>query len=190
VPKIKLSVDDGCASDIRVAELADKYEIPTVFYWPVEWTSLAFDNAYSPLTYDEALAISRRYEIGSHTITHRHLTKLSEEEAMYEIIASKLMLGRLFDKEITKFCPPRGYTNERLTDFTLKIYDSQRLTKGKGLVHIHPDSGANGNMPWREYFDLIKDPNDEVELWGHSWEWNKYDLWNEIEEFFRERTHS
>jgi peptidoglycan/xylan/chitin deacetylase (PgdA/CDA1 family) len=178
-----LSVDDGCASDMRVAELARRYKIETIFYWPVEWHSLAYDNGYEPLNFLQAQVIAAHFEIGAHTVTHRHLTKLSFEEAKKEIIDSKEMLEKLFGKTIKKFCPPRGYTTEELTERTLVHYESQRLTKGKGLVHIHPNSGANNNMDWR----LFALAQDEVkELWCHSWELDKFDLWDQLEEYLAE----
>lgn len=183
-PLLQMSIDDGCASDTRIAAIATRYKIPTVFYWPVEWKSLAYDNGYEPLTWEEAVDISKRFEIGSHTITHRHLTKISIAEACAEIADSRIQLQEMFDTEITKFCAPRGYTNKQLTDFTMKFYTSQRLTKGPGLVHIHPNSGANGNVPWRRYYETIAPTVDLVEFWGHSWEFDKYDLWYEIEDFF------
>jgi len=176
-----LSVDDGCASDMRVADLAKKYEIETVFYWPVEWRSLAHDNGYEPLNIVQALKISQDFEIGSHTVTHRHLTKISEADARIEISDSKFMLEALFAKPVTRFCPPRGYTNAELTEFTLNLYGSQRLTKGEGLVHVHPNSGANHNLDWREYADSI----DVEELWLHSWELDRFGLWEELEEHLK-----
>lgn len=178
-----LSVDDACSSDTRIAKLAKKYNIETIFYWPVELNSLAYDKGYTPLTWYEARQIAKDFEVGSHTITHRHLTKIPTQEAMDEIAHSKEILQKLFDKPITKFCPPRGYTNEELTEYTLEIYDSQRLTRGKGLVHIHPNSGANGERPWRDCID-----KNTKELWCHSWELDKFDLWEELEEFLRENT--
>lgn len=181
-----LSVDDACASDMRVADLAAKYEIETIFYWPVEWRSLAFDNGYKPLDMYEALQIARNFEVGSHTVTHRHLTNLSEHEAQIEIADSKFILEALFVRPITKFCPPRGYTNDSLTEYTLQYYDSQRLTRGEGLVHIHPNSGANGNIPWRDY---VKE-HQITEAWCHSWELDKFDLWDELEGYLRENPHS
>lgn len=181
--KIKLSVDDGCASDVRVAALAREYDIETIFYWPVEWHSLAYDNGYEPLTYYEAVEISKEFEIGSHTITHRHLTKMPILEAYVEIAESQQILQEMFNKEVTKFCPPRGYTNPELTQFTLSLYDSQRLTKGSNLVHIHPDSGANGNKPWQECVN-----KNIEEIWCHSWELDKYKLWDELEEFLGKAT--
>lgn len=175
---LTLSVDDACASDVRVAELASKYKIKTVFYWPVEWHSLAYENGYEPLSYGDALQIAEVFEIGSHTITHRHLTRIPYGEAEQEILYSKWMIQDLFHQEVTKFCPPRGYTTPALTKYTLENYESQRLTKGEGLVHIHPESGANGLVHWLKCID-----ENTKELWCHSWELNKYpDLWGELEE--------
>ncbi len=74
--KFTLSVDDACASDVRVAELAKKYGIETVFYWPCEWHSLAYEKGYKPLRFEDAYEIASSFEIGSHTITHRHLTRI------------------------------------------------------------------------------------------------------------------
>lgn len=185
--RITLSVDDGCASDVRVADLAKQYDIQTVFYWPVEWYSLAFEKGYVPLSIDEALEISDEFEIGSHTCTHRHLTSIPVEDAKWEIWESQKRLEELFNQPIRKFCPPRGYTNKELTEFTLQHYDSQRLTKGLGLVHVHPDSGANNNKPWQEAFKAMKKRTDEIELWGHSHEFDRFDMWDEIETFLNEQ---
>lgn len=182
MPKFTLSCDDGCASDVRVAELAKKYGYDCVFYWPVEWHSLAYDMGYKPLSYEDALDISSEHEIGSHTITHRHLTKLEPNEIVDEIITSKYMLERLFnDLVITKFCPPRGYTNETIHNVIGEVYEHYRLTKGRQLVHVHPDSGANNNRPWRDCID-----ENTKELWMHSWELDKFNLWEEFEEVLRE----
>lgn len=173
---LRLSVDDGCESDMRLADLCKKYDMACTFYWPVEWHSLAYSKGYKPLSFIQAGQIAKEFEIGSHTITHRHLTDLSIAEAEYEISASKQMLEGIFGKKIERFCPPRGYSNPQLTEYTLARYKSQRLTKEEGLVHIHPDSGANNNKPWRECIT-----EDTKELFCHSHELDRYDLWNELE---------
>lgn len=179
---MKISIDDGCASDLRISDLAKQYEIEAIFYWPVEWRSLAYDKGYEPLTYKQACYIAKNHEIGAHSITHRWLTSLPFQEAAQEIMESKTMLERLFKTNVTKFCPPRGYTNDELTNYTDLIYESQRLTRGDGLVHIHPKSGANKEMHWLDYVEHIGFENVR-ECWGHSWEIDKYNLWGELEEF-------
>lgn len=178
-----LSVDDASSEDRRIANLAHKYDIKCVFYWPTEWHSLAFDKGYEPLSYPDAFWISRNFEIGSHTITHRHLTSIPQSEAEYEIRYSQEILESMFGVSVDTFAPPRGYTNDLLTEYTMKFYKKQRLTKGEGLLHIHPDSGANGNTPWREYAKT----HDITEAWCHGWELSKYDMWDELEQFLKEQ---
>lgn len=172
-----ISCDDGCASDVRLAELASKYGVRCIFYIPVEWHSLALYKGYKPLTIEQAWDLSSEFEIGAHTITHRQLTDLPLEEAKKEISECLPMMETLLQCTISRFAPPRGYTNPELTEYTLKHYSSQRLTKGKGLVHIHPESGVNDHEDW---LDRAKDVK---ELWCHSWELDKFDLWRELEAF-------
>ena len=179
---IKISVDDGCLSDVRLAELCQKYEIPCTFYLPVEMRSLAYDNNYLPLTHYDAQQIADNFEIGSHTLTHRHLTKIPFNEALLEIVDSKKILQHIYNVNIKKFAPPRGYTSEELTKITLIEYDSQRLTKGidsegNKLVHVHPKSGANDEKPWRECLTV------DTHLWMHSYDLDRFNLWKELEEF-------
>lgn len=180
-----ISVDDGCSSDMRLSELCLKYGVDLIVYLPVEWHSLAYSKGYQPLSYKDALWIADKHEIGSHGITHRYLTHIPEHEATYEIQDSKYMLEDLLNVEIDKFAPPRGYTNDLLTKFTMKFYEKQRLTKEPGLVHIHPDSGANGNKPWLDRITVRT-----KELFCHSWELDKYNLWDELEGFLDENSHS
>lgn len=182
---LTLSCDDGAASDVRVASLALKYGLDCVFYWPVEYRSLAYDNGYEPLTYEQAKLIAKQFEVGSHTITHRHLTKLDPLEARIEIAESQQILREMFDQPIEKFCFPRGYGNQELFDFTLKLYDSYRLTKGidstgAKLVHVHNNSGANDNKPWR---DCV---TDNTHLWLHSFDLDRQNLWGELEDVLKE----
>lgn len=182
--RIRLSIDDGCKLDMRVAELALKYDLECIFYIPVEWHSLAYDKGYEPLTYEDVLWLADNFEIGSHSITHRHLTRIPIEDAKREIQDSRDILEFITGKTITKFCPPRGYTNQELTDFTHLFYTKQRLTTGDNLVHIHPNSGANDEKHW---IDCITTKTEE--LWGHSWEIDKYNMWKEFEDWL-ERTYS
>ena len=99
------------------------------------------------------------------------------------------MLEDMLGIDISKFCYPRGYSNPQIEKFVYQYYDSARKTKGEDddgykLVHVHPDSGANNNRAW---VDCV---TDRTHLWLHSWELNKYNLWDQLEEFLRENTSS
>jgi len=181
---IRISADDGCHSDLKLADMCERYNVPLIFYWPVEWHALAFEKAYLPLSFYDADELVEEFKLGSHTITHRHLTKLSQSDAEYEIYASKVMLEGMFNTKINNFAPPRGYTNKDLTSYTMEVYGNQRLTKGEHLVHVHPDSGVNGNVHWLEAIN----PQTK-ELWLHTWELDKYpEEWNNLEKYLEKNT--
>ena len=55
-------------------------------------------------------------EIGSHTLTHPFLTKLSPDRAREEIFASKKRLEDLFGREIEHFCYPYGDSSPAVRD--------------------------------------------------------------------------
>lgn len=52
------------------------------------------------------------HEIGSHSLTHRNLTRLDEVGAREQIFASKRKLEDLFGREVRHFCYPHGRWNE------------------------------------------------------------------------------
>jgi peptidoglycan/xylan/chitin deacetylase (PgdA/CDA1 family) len=59
------------------------------------------------------------HEIGSHTRTHPHLTRLSAAEAREEISASKKKLEDLFGRPIHHFCYPYGDWNETVRNLVM-----------------------------------------------------------------------
>lgn len=182
---ISFSVDDGCDSDLRLALLLEKYGQKMTIYLPVEWQRLAYENGYRPLSFAGVQnLLSRGHKLGSHTISHPHLTKIiSNEELESEIADSKSILEHMFDIYINSFCPPRGYTNDKIDEIIYQNYSERRLTKDYGLVHIHPDSGANDNEPWQARID-----QNTTELWGHSHEFDRFNMWEEIEEWLKQIT--
>ena len=52
------------------------------------------------------------HDIGSHTLTHPHLTLLPPDHAREEIVASKKKLEDFFARPVTHFCYPYGDWNE------------------------------------------------------------------------------
>jgi peptidoglycan/xylan/chitin deacetylase (PgdA/CDA1 family) len=64
------------------------------------------------LSLPEIRGLSQDFEIGAHSMTHRRLPTISEQEAAREIIESKAVLEQVTGKEIKVFCYPGGaYTN-------------------------------------------------------------------------------
>jgi putative colanic acid biosynthesis acetyltransferase WcaF len=69
-------------------------------------------------------------EIGSHTLTHPHLTSLPLAEARREIFDSKKMLEDLFGQPIRHFCFPYGDDSERLRELVREAgYETATTTQ-------------------------------------------------------------
>lgn len=103
---VTTSWDDGHILDLKLSELLKKYNLKGTFY--VAPKNREFDANYL-LSNEELKKISSDFEIGAHTMTHPHLTKVDIEEAKKEIIESKKYLESSIGKEIKSFCFPAGY---------------------------------------------------------------------------------
>jgi D-inositol-3-phosphate glycosyltransferase len=102
---VTTSWDDGHVLDMRLAELLTRYGITGTFYVS------PFDVEFSKeerLTTAQVRALSHDFEIGAHTLTHRHLPTLSDEESREEIVQSKAVLEKVLHEPVTSFCYPAG----------------------------------------------------------------------------------
>lgn len=203
--RIIASCDDGSKYDLKFAELMEKYKIPTVFYIPAEWHSYNLSEGREPLTYSDILWLSQTFEVGSHTITHPLLTRVDFDIAAYEISESQIMLEALLDKRVSKFAYPRGYANPEIKDVVAKHYEYGRNTLSGNLglgsdewttptVQIS-DSNTRQKNNWWNYALRMIDKSRALEsdgfetiyhFWGHGWEIEKENSWNQLEELLKE----
>jgi hypothetical protein len=104
---VSTSWDDGHRSDLRLAEMLAACGLTGTFYIPIE----PF-RAGAELTIPEIRNLAAgSFEIGSHTVSHRSLTKLTEQEQADEISDCKRILEDRLGSEIKTFCYPKGRQN-------------------------------------------------------------------------------
>lgn len=201
--KVRISIDDGGAKDIKIARLCSKYGLEAIFYWPVDILGLGMSKGWETINPQAESYIARTFEIGSHGITHRYLTKIPIEEAIDEIKASKTMLQNKYDTEITKFCYPRGYANDEIKQVVKDAgYEYARSTQigsigepddpffASTAVHMGcPVRPEYKGTTWFDYgmdmFQKAKDKNVDFEGWMHSWEVDRYNEWKNVERFIK-----
>ena len=197
--QIVASVDDCSSWDLQLAELFDKHNIPTIFFWPLN----RIDTSYT-LTLDECQSIAKRFEIGSHTLTHALLTRIPIDEAEREIRLSKLALEGIFGQEIKSFCYPRGYGNDRLIEAVRKSgYTYARNTSvgfagepkeplwSNTAVHLGYQRKEYNGIYWPEYarklWEINKDKEGVFHIWMHGEELNKVqDGFKEVEKLLED----
>lgn len=95
------SWDDGHPSDMRVGELLDRHGLNGTFYIPM----LARTGTMSV---GRLRDLSRRFEMGGHTLHHLSLTKLSNPLAESEIHDGKTWMEQVTGQTCSMFCPPAG----------------------------------------------------------------------------------
>lgn len=202
--RIISSWDDGCKEDLRLAELLLRYGIQATFYIPSEWQTYNLREGREPLSHHDLFYLAEHFEIGSHGVNHKLLTRIPIEEARQEIIESKHILERILDMEIDKFCYPRGYADDVLRDTVRKHYSYARNTLVGEIqesedpvwqstsVHVGGKrrkeyEGTNWLDEARKHFKLAQvTPGSVYHIWGHSWELTKQDAWNDLEELMKE----
>lgn len=199
--KIIFSFDDGHISDIRAAALLQKYGFSGTFYIP---------SSEVPKTEQLGLdglkeLIDRGMELGGHTVSHFHdLKALDDRKLKFEIENNKLMLEMITNKQVTKFCPPRGRYDERVLKAIKDAgFLESRTTKvlvtdipedpyiTHTTIHMFPRAEYEG----RHWFDIVPEKFTEALLkgdkgmfsvWGHSRELDQRPSdWDFFEELLR-----
>jgi len=101
---VTTSWDDGDRLDLKLAETLRSRGIPGTFYIPVRPYL-----GHPALTPAELRALhSEGFEIGAHTVTHKHLWKLPAAELAEEINPCKPFLEDILGTKVRMFCYPRG----------------------------------------------------------------------------------
>lgn len=84
--------------------------------------------------------------IGSHTMTHRWLPALSEDEARIEISASRAELEKLLNRDVKLFSFPYGGENDRLTAICREAGYERVFTILPNLAFTDPQEFVTGRI--------------------------------------------
>ncbi len=109
---IAITFDDGYRDNLTVAlPLLEKYDLPMTLFM-----TASFVGKDGYLTADDLkfLAAHPLVTIGSHTLTHQHLTKMSREDALFELDVSKILLEEITEKTIDLLAYPYGDCNQTI----------------------------------------------------------------------------
>lgn len=201
--KIVASFDDGSKEDLRLAELMEKYNIyDVIFYIPSDWHFVNEISRREPLSEKDVLGLDKKFKIGSHTITHPLLTRISMEDAEIEIKESKQQLEYLLGHKVDYFCYPRGYANDELRNIVRQTYKGGRNTLIGSLtpaddpawesttVHVGGKRRKEyeGTTWLKEGMKLLDEAIERghkedivYHLWGHGWELSREAAWDDLE---------
>jgi peptidoglycan-N-acetylglucosamine deacetylase len=109
---VTTSWDDGHPCDLRLAETLAKRSLSATFYVPLvnkEGRSVLHATALRDI-------LGQGFEIGAHTMSHRVLSELPDEELAKEVRGSKQMLEERLRREVRMFSYPRGRYDSRVVN--------------------------------------------------------------------------
>lgn len=218
---VTTSWDDGDVLDLKLVSLLDRYNIKGTFY-------ITKDYRKERLSDEDIKTISRRHEIGAHTLTHPDLRSCTREQKIQEIQGSKQWIETLLGKEIVSFCYPSGFFDTESVKLVQEADFRGARTTIFGKIEPPADPflipttlqaypmpfrklGAHGYwwgkllQPFTERasalrvlgvplaafrsfealacatFDIARTRGGVFHLWGHSWEIEKYNMWQPLE---------
>jgi len=100
-----------------------------------DWTD---DYRHRVMSPEHLLALHQAgWEVGAHTLTHPHLTRLSPDDARREIEQSRRTLEDLTGAPVHSFCYPYGDWNDAVVHMVREAGYQAACTVRKGLVRLH-----------------------------------------------------
>jgi peptidoglycan-N-acetylglucosamine deacetylase len=102
---VTTSWDDGHVLDLRLADLLGSRGLPGTFYVAPRNVELPTAERLSAA---ETARLAEDFEIGGHTLNHRRLARLTDDEAWDEVVAGKSALEQVIGAPLTSFCYPGG----------------------------------------------------------------------------------
>lgn len=190
---ITFSYDDGNVSDERLIELFNKYNCKCTF----NINSLSVGNGYS-VTADRLRQVYNGHEIAVHTLSHPRLYDITDQQLIEEVEQDRINLERYMGYDVRGMAYPFGHCDQRIINVlkeNTKIKYSRTTNHTFGfslptdLLELNPTIHHlmyDKLMDLGEQFLKLKPKTLQLfYIWGHSWEFDKYNFWNKFEDFLK-----
>ncbi|MCR4337672.1 MAG: polysaccharide deacetylase family protein [Candidatus Omnitrophica bacterium] len=160
---VVITFDDGEMNNFEVAyPILKRFSYPAYFFVTVDRIG---KKGYMDWPQLRELQMAGMI-IGSHSLTHRILSELPQEELMQELCESKRILEENLKTKITTFSIPRGFISQTLMQCAEEagyewVFGSQphhsQLAKYKGRIAVKAnwsiqrfEQALKGYTPWKE----------------------------------------
>lgn len=201
---ITLSYDDGVDQDIRLIALMEQYGFKGTFnlnYGKIAPEGVTYEpgryHRPMPLSLCKKTYASPNAEVAVHGLTHPWLERLTAPEVMTEIVEDRKGLEKEFGGVIRGMAYPYGTHSDLVVDvlklcgiaYARTTKSTERFDLPKDWLRL-PATCHHANpklMDLAEQFDALTVKKDPAlfYLWGHTYEFERDDNWEIIEDFFR-----
>ena len=185
---LTFSYDDGNIADRRLVAIFNRHGFRGTFH-----LNSGLLGQKERVTRAELADLYAGHEMSCHTYTHPWLTQLSKEEMLRELLDDRRALEDVAGAPIRGLSYPYGAFNDQVIE-VIRVcgfaYARTGLATGNfnlpddplrwtGTGHHKHDILAKG----RQFLELPPGPPRLFYIWGHSYEFNRADNWQLIEEF-------
>lgn len=203
---LTFSYDDGVTQDKRLVKIFNRYGLKATFNINSELLGkpgyLRRENmwiGHNKIEPEEAAEIYKGHEVACHTLTHPHLPELDDAEVVRQVEEDRKNLEKLTGQTIVGLAYPgggpthdqrvvdliRNQTKIRYCRTTVSNYSFDVQTD---LLEFKPTvyhREFDKMMELGEKFLAMEEPETPqiYYVWGHSYEFDYYDTWDEFEKF-------
>lgn len=203
---ITFSYDDGVLQDRRLIKILNKYGLRATFNLNSELLGRAgmltrggISVAHCKWLPEEVTRIYHPHEVAAHTLTHPTLTQVADDsEVVRQVEEDRKKLTQITDTEVVGMAYPGGGVNhdsrvaKLIRENTGVKYARTTVCTGKfdlptDMFLLHPTAfHLNFDTLYALADTFFADESDEPKLfyiWGHSYEFDIDDTWEEFEKF-------
>lgn len=188
---LTFSYDDGRTQDRRLVEIFNRHKLKATFHL----NSGKFDEP-GYVAYEEMASLYAGHEVSAHTVTHPFLERIPRERLIMEVMEDRGALEELVGYPVRGMSYPFGTYTEEVSRMlgTLGIRYC-RTVESTGEFHVpirpltwHPTCHHKQMHEYGKKFLELSPPAHYANLallyvWGHSYEFDNDDNWQEIEQF-------
>lgn len=189
---VAFSFDDGRSEDVRLAKLFEKYALKATFHL----NSGRLDRE-GYLSESQAVQLSRTHEVALHGENHARLVNCPSSAIVQEVLRDRLLLEEKTGVVLQGFSYPYGDVNGEIRHSVSACGIKYARTTNSTHCFGIPEDYLLWN-PTCHMYEALQDVPRFLEklpklgqaplflIWGHSFELERDNRWDEIETFFHE----
>jgi peptidoglycan/xylan/chitin deacetylase (PgdA/CDA1 family) len=197
-----MSYDDGLVQDIKLVGLFNENGIVGTFNLNSgllgqtnTWKrNNAPDIIATYVSKDSLLYIYKNHEIAAHGATHLNFAQASDSAIYSEVITDMRQLKALTNYTVISMAYPFGSSNAHIAG----IVKSTGITNARTVASTYTFDLPKDYLLWHptchdssalekvnDYLSLKNNELSVFHIWGHSWEFEDANRWNDITNFCR-----
>ena len=204
---VTFSYDDGVTQDRRLIAILNRYGLRGTFNLNSGQfaSAAAFYDEGKNITFphvrlraSEIAEVYAGHEVASHTIMHKNLTKLSDEEIVAEVENDRKTLSEIVGYDVRGFAYPygTGATDARVAEVLRTKTD---ILYARTTTSTHDFSLPDDPLFWHptarhaewdvldaladKFLSMQPDTPQVFYIWGHAYEFDRDDDWERFEAF-------